>query len=256
MKKQGTQKSSQSDDVPIPSAHTCGRTTRLAWVINRAKQSNISFSGKSFTNKLITAGILAVLLVPSFLSNPEPVVAISEAPVELEKVFADTVPAHWDPTLVAILENEIARHEIENDAWPERLDSYINMVKHIESDNKRNAYNPSGAMSYFQFKGESLKTAHYRLINYMRRYELGAIPTWSRDIYYRPNRIYNTTADKQATLMIINIIELDREVGTSYFRHFLDGDNQAGLKAYYKYHHTAPDKQTIKRTEQLFVQYF
>gem|GEM_PF-2975473 len=259
MTNQGKNISSQSDDVPIPSTHYCGRTTRIEWLKQAINHSQISFSGKHIANKVTPVMLFITLLVPSFLSTPEPVEAISTGPNTeeySENIYASQVPSHWDPTLTSILINEIERHNIDSSDWSTRVDAFIEMVKHIESDNKRNAYNPSGAMSYFQFKGESAKIAHLRLINYMRRHDLGEIPDWSVSIYYRPNRLYNTSADRQALLMIINIIELDREVGTSYFKHFLDGDNNAAKKAYYKYHHTAPDKSTIKRTERLFTQYF
>ena len=205
--------------------------------------------------------LVALLFFPSFLSPPAYVWAIGTgvlglSPEEEMPVSPPQLPDGWDPSLQAILSNEVQRHGVDNPEWLEHLDQFIHMVSHIESDHQALASNPSGAMSYFQFKPDSVKTAHYRLLNYMRRYDLGEIPRWSVGVYYHPERLYDLSFEQQTVLMITNLIELDYEQDTDYFAQFLQGDLHAGLEAYYTYHHTKPDQATIERTESLFASYF
>lgn len=199
-----------------------------------------------------------LILTPYILIAPQYAWAIeSHLAFEQNQTTEPVVlPDHWNPVLQDILRNEVSRHNVSQGEWVHNIDQFIQMVSHIESDNKQMAYNPSGAMSYFQFKDTSIQTAHNRLINYVRRHDLGAIPRWSTGLYYHPENIYYVPQNQQAVLMIINIIEQDRERETDYFAQFLHGDLDAGVTAYYKYHHTNPDQFTINRTERLFAHYF
>ena len=210
---------------------------------------------------MVFSAAFAILVLPSALSSPEYAWAVESNALfeQIQEMMATPViiPDHWDPTLAAIVLNEVERHQVSGNDWIKHTDQFINMVRHIESDNKQMAYNPSGAMSYFQFKSESIKTAHNRLLNYLKRHETVAeVPRWSVGLYYNPKNIYNTPKDQQALLMIINIIEQDQERGTDYFTQFLHGDLEAGVTAYYKYHHTNPDPFTTNRTERLFAYHF
>lgn len=244
--------SSDTGDIPIPMGPRGPRTEAFSIAQLAHKMARI----KRFLRPRVYLAILAVgiLIAPTFLYTPAYAWAIERNPL-LDTESLD-IPQDWDPVLTHIAVNEVARHRITNDAWIERLDTYIDMVAEIESEMDAGAYNPSGAMSYFQFKSESIKTAHYRLLNYYRRHNLGDIPRYSVALYYNPQSIYEVSYNRQAVLMIINIIEQDHERGTDYFRQFLAGDDEAGVTAYYRYHHTNPDQFTIDRTERLYTEYF
>ena len=244
--------SCEGGEIPIPTGPRGPRIVR----ISIDSIYSILIRSKHYLRPRVWTGIIAlgILIAPTFLYTPAYAWAIERNPIsELDEV---TIPQDWDDTLTSIIANEVARHRITNTEWVSRVDAYIDMVADIESEGDPGAYNPSGAMSYFQFKAESIKTAHNRLINYIHRYNLGEVPRWSVALYYNPQAVYESSYSRQAVLMIINIIEQDRERGTDYFRQFLAGDDQAGVTAYYRYHHTNPDDFTIRRTERLYSQYF
>jgi hypothetical protein len=243
--------SSEGGDIPIPTGPQ-GPVAAFPF----AKSARMVPSVMRFVRPRVYIGLVAMgaLIAPTFLYTPAYAWAIERNP--LVTTTEVSIPSDWDTSLVNITTNEVARHRITNDAWVERVDTYIDMVAQIESEMDAGAYNPSGAMSYFQFKSESIKTAHNRLINYYKRHNLGEIPRFSVALYYNPQSVYETSYNRQAVLMVINIIEQDRERGTDYFRQFLAGDDEAGIDAYYRYHHTNPDQFTINRTERLYEEYF
>ena len=230
-----TQTSASSDDIPIP------RTQHR------------------LHKRVLAMTFLFTLLIPSVLTGPQVVFAISDAPtpyadIAYTEAYQAKIPADWDPLLVSILETETRRLMVTDPEWTTRVDSFIEMVKQIESNGQRKAYNKSGAMSYFQFKGPSIETAYNRLINYMQRNELGRTPGWSKTLKNNPTSIYNVSESRQAVFMIINIIEQDRQAGL--FSAFLLGDTEAAKEIYYKYHHTRPDKATIVRTQNKYNEFF
>lgn len=254
---------SPDGDVPIPTAPqgaAARNKDRVLFYITSSVPVTIS-AIRNTSRRTAFAALFVVMWVPTALSTPSYAYAIESHVGWSSESFASIgarpqIPSDWDETLEALVTQEVSRYQVRNDDWVENVDLLIDTIKHIESDNKARAYNPSGAMSYFQFKGESIKTAHNRLVNYMRRHDLGEIPRWSVNLYYNPENIYNVSADKQAVLVMANLIELDREQGTDYMKRFLEGDIEAGKTAYYRYHHTNPDQFTIDRTERLFAQYF
>jgi len=233
--KQISQITSSSDDVPIPSK-TNTRKNRL----------------------LLSLCLATILFIPSLLTSPEPVTAIEALPsplaVEYHNIFQPHIPNSWDPLLVTILENEAGVHNIRDPEWPARVDTFIEMVKIIESEGKREAYNPSGAMSYFQFKGPSLETAYNRLVNYVSRYDLGRTTPWSKYLAENPTSIYQTPESRQAVFVVVNIIEQDRS--RDLWERFMSGEEELAKELYYRYHHTAPDSFTKKRTERIYKQHF
>lgn len=252
---------SPDGDVPIPQGPVGPSRNKDRVSLELNSLHNKIRAVRIVTKNVLASLMLAILIIPSALTSPEYAWAV-ESNLLFEQGTQKSIqsnvilPDHWNHTLQTIIDNEINRHNIAGADWVEHVDQYVQMISHIESDHKRTAYNPSGAMSYFQFKGESVKTAHNRLVNYMRRYDLGDIPRWSVGLYYDPSSLYRASFDKQAVLAIINIIEQDHEQRTDYFAQFLSGDLDAGIKAYYRYHHTNPDQFTIDRTERLFATYF
>ena len=231
-----TQKSASNDEVPIPS-------TSHRWTV-----------------QVPAVILLLCFLLPSLFTGPVIASAMEDAPVPF-RISPNTVlvshvetPNDWDTLLVSILETEAERLQLSDPEWITRVDAFIDMVKEIESNGERKAYNPSGAMSYFQFKGPSIETAYNRLINYMQRNDLGRTPSWSKALKNNPESIYNVSESRQAVFMIINIIEQDRQAGL--FSAFLLGDTEAAKEVYYKYHHTRPDQATITRTQNIYNQFF
>lgn len=252
---------SPDGEVPIPTAPQGATTRNKDRVLFYISSLPVTISAlRNTSRRTALATLFTVMWVPTALSTPSYAYAIESFVGWNSESYAyintPAIPEDWDETLELIVTQEVSRYQVRNDDWAENVDLLIDTIKHIESDNKARAYNPSGAMSYFQFKGESIKTAHNRLVNYIRRHDLGDIPRWSVNLYYNPEHIYHVSADKQAVLVIVNLIELDREQGTDYFKQFLEGDIEAGKTAYYRYHHTNPDQMTIDRTERLFAQYF
>ena len=136
-----------------------------------------------------------------------------------------------------------------------QLESFARMTVHIESNNNRNATNAySGAMSYYQFLPDSVVTAVNRLVIVMKQNDLGSSPYWARAVRNNPETIYSLSKEQQTLLVIADIIEQDR--ATDYLKRLGTGDNDAAKDIYYKFHHTAPDRATKTRTEQLFPIYF
>ncbi|MFW0870866.1 MAG: hypothetical protein ACKKL4_00160 [Patescibacteria group bacterium] len=244
--------SPDAGDVPIP----LGPDGPHIGFFSLASKADKIHQIKRYLRVRVCLGILAlgILIAPTLLYTPTSAWAYTTNPQS--DGASVTIPEDWDPALRNIILNEVSRHRITGDAWAKRTDTYIDMVAQIESEMNSRAYNQSGAMSYFQFKDESIQTAHNRLINYYRRYDIGAIPRWSVHLYYNPQAIYDVAYNRQAVLMIINIIEQDYERGTDYFRQFLAGDDEAGITAYYRYHHTNPDQFTIRRTQRVYQEYF
>lgn len=253
---------SPDGDVPIPTAPQRAATRNKDRVLFYISSLPVTISAlRNSSRRTAFAVLFTIMWVPTALSSPSYAYAIEAYAGWNSESYAyiatgANIPSDWDETFEALVTQEVSRYQVRNDDWAQQVDLLVDTIKHIESDNKARAYNPSGAMSYFQFKGESIKTAHNRLVNYMRRHDLGEIPRWSVHLYYNPENIYDVSADKQAVLVIANLIELDREQGTDYFKQFLEGDVEAGKTAYYKYHHTNPDSFTVERTERLFAQYF
>ena len=133
--------------------------------------------------------------------------------------------------------------------------TFADMTAHIESNSKKGATNPySGAMSYYQFLPSSVETAVVRLEMFMKKHDLGALPAWAKDIKANPEHIYSVSYENQTTLMLVNI--LNQKSSKKYFIAFAQGDNEAAKDIYYRYHHTAPDRATKVRTEQIFPKYF
>ena len=233
---------STSDDVPISTGHV-----------------------------LVSLVVLLSLVFPSLsLITPHTARAIETKPQETDEfviefttnydnqlnfdVASVDTPDHWNPLFTKLMRHYVEENEVTNPEWPELMESFLAMTSHIESDNKRSAYNKSGAMSYYQFKGPSLQTAYVRLKNYLYRHELGRTTAWSKRIANQPRSIYEYPKDKQAVFVLANILGLDKK--RHLLADFLNGDTEVAKTIYYKYHHTRPGASTKKRTNRLFAQYF
>jgi hypothetical protein len=148
--------------------------------------------------------------------------------------------------------------ELERLGLPENTDlgnirKFVFMVKQAESSGKRRATSVAEAMSFYQFKPASVKTAVNRFENWTNRHSL-PFPEWAEDLRQHPKDIYGLRDSLQAMLMMVNIVE--QRGSDDELLGLINGERKAAKELYYVYHHTAPDNQTIALIDRLFPKYF
>ncbi len=213
---------------------------------------------------LTMTGALLFAYTPTAIAEPLPVTDLPAGFAALEEPLSeedDEAPSIYEPAFVpnTITERIILEISKDYDVDPfllkEQLYIFSDFVKHLESDNKKSATNQySGAMSYYQFLPDSVVTAVNRLEIIMKRNGMGRVPAWASRVHKHPEEIYALSMPQQRLLMLANI--MNQKGAMDLFVQLGTGDNEAAITLYYKYHHTAPDRATKNRTNQLFPKYF
>tara|TARA_R100000781_G_scaffold110713_1_gene76371 strand:- start:145 stop:603 length:459 start_codon:yes stop_codon:yes gene_type:complete len=117
------------------------------------------------------------------------------------------------------------------------------MVREIESDNNpMAAAATTSAKGVYQFTDASVNTAKNRM------YNMGFFKEEIREISNNPHK----WTDEQADCMFLANMFAQRG-SDKLLRKVAYGDLEAMKEAYYKFHHTDPDKATIKRVDKLMV---
>ena len=119
----------------------------------------------------------------------------------------------------------------------ENLNKFFLAVSTIESENKHNAKNThSTASSYFQVTNGTFALMKKRAAR------------MGHDLQDRS--IFDLTYNQQRDLIFLDLYQ--RKGTNNLIRGILQGNKQAALTVYYKYHHTKPDPATLKRAEHIF----
>ena len=139
--------------------------------------------------------------------------------------------------------NQKKRLKVEGECFCKNVHKWAMIVRHIESDNNPKASaGTTSAKGVYQFTDASVQTAKNRM------YNMGFFKEDIRDISSNPHNWNDEDAD---CMFLANMFaqrgsdKLLKKVGN------LDLD--AMKEAYYKFHHTYPDKATIKRVDKLMV---
>ena len=221
---------------------------------------------------LMIAALCMAALISLFGRSEQPVEKI-DAVKALIEANADVVPApkrsgvsvtvkkmrHSDITLLEeIVANEMSRLDLQGHNFLEvqvRFLRFLVFVKQVESNGERYAKAAtSSAMSFFQFTKGSVPTAVNRLENYMKRYHLGPLPKWAKELRANPLSLYDVSELRQATLTLVNIAEQRGSDGP--LKELLSGEHEVAKAIYYAHHHTAPDGATLRRSEKIFARVF
>ena len=141
------------------------------------------------------------------------------------------------------LENQAKRLGIDSRCFFCNIYRWSRMVREIESDNNPKASaDTTSAKGVYQFTDGSVQTAKNRMFN------MGFDKDYIRDIDNNPHN-WN---DEQADCMFLANMFAQR--GSDKLLTKIGEDDLSAMKeAYYKFHHTAPDKATIDRVEKLMV---
>ena len=116
-------------------------------------------------------------------------------------------------------------------------------VRHIESDNNPKASaGTTSAKGVYQFTDASVHTAKNRMSN---------MGFHTEDIREIDNNPHNWN-DEQADCMFLANVFAQRG-SDKYLKKIGKGDLESMKDAYYKFHHTDPDKATIKRVDKIMV---
>ena len=117
------------------------------------------------------------------------------------------------------------------------------MIRKIESDdNPKESAGSTSAKGVYQFTDASVQTAKNRMHN------MGFFKEDIREISSNPHNWTNEQADCMFLANMFAQKGSDKLLGKIAY-----GDLDAMKKAYYKFHHTNPDKATIKRVDKLMV---
>ena len=117
------------------------------------------------------------------------------------------------------------------------------MVREIESDNNPKASAATtSAKGVYQFTDASVETAKNRMNN------MGFFIDDIRDI---PTNPHNWTDEQADCIFLANMFA--QRGSDKLLRKVAYGDLEAMKQSYYKFHHTDPDKATIKRVDKLMV---
>lgn len=181
-----------------------------------------------------------------------------DAGAPVEGADASVYPRHTplsDVTFDRVVDHEAERLGIDRSMARECARRLVYAIMVIESERNPKAVNTSsGAMSLFQFKSESAKTASRRMANYWRARDWGAIPSWSVRLQDDPKEIMTLGYWPQRTLALVNLIE--QKGSDPYLAHALRCNGQMARELYYRFHHTDPDTATEKRTETILARMF
>ena len=141
------------------------------------------------------------------------------------------------------LSKQAKRLGIESKCFFCNIYRWSRMVREIESDNNPKASaGTTSAKGVYQFTDGSVQTAKNRMFN------MGFDKDYIRDIDNNPHN-WN---DEQADCMFLANMFAQR--GSDNLLTKIGEDDLSAMKeAYYKFHHTAPDKATIDRVEKLMV---
>ena len=120
---------------------------------------------------------------------------------------------------------------------------FSQQVREIESDNNpKAAAKTTSAKGVYQFTNASVQTGKNRM------YNMGFEKEFIREVDNNPHN-WN---DEQADCMFLANMFAQR--GSDKLLTKIGEDDLSAMKeAYYKFHHTAPDKATIDRVEKLMV---
>jgi hypothetical protein len=123
------------------------------------------------------------------------------------------------------------------------LHEFSNQVRTIESDNNPDAAaKTTSAKGVYQFTDDSVQTGKNRM------YNMGFEREYIREIDNNP---HNWTDEHADSIFLANMFaqrgsdKLLRKIGY--------GEIEPRKEAYYKFHHTDPDKATIKRVDKIIV---
>ena len=117
------------------------------------------------------------------------------------------------------------------------------MIRKIESDdNPKASAGSTSAKGVYQFTDASVQTAKNRMHN------MGFFKEDIREISSNPHNWTNEQADCMFLANMFAQKGSDKLLGKIAY-----GDLDAMKEAYYKFHHTNPDKATIKRVDKLMV---
>lgn len=151
------------------------------------------------------------------------------------------------------LRKELPRLGFPTNTNLDHVRQFVFMVKEAESAGDRYATSTANAMSFYQFKPDSVITAVNRFENWSRRHEL-IFPSWADDLRDSPESIYELPESLQALLMMVNIIQ--QEGSDANLIELIAGETEAAKELYYVNHHTNPDDRTIDLIERVFQEHF
>ena len=127
------------------------------------------------------------------------------------------------------------------------MNVFVPAVLEIESSNNFTAKNKnSTASGGFQFLEGSVIPALNRLEKYLGPRD------WGNELRQHKDASLLTPA-QQTELFIADMLE--KKGSDALMQKVFDGDIEGMIQAYYKLHHTKPDRDTIKRTEKIFSKY-
>jgi hypothetical protein len=131
------------------------------------------------------------------------------------------------------------------------LDEFADLTRKIESEG--GTENPkSSASGRFQFTDDSFDTALNR-IERMYLTDGRDVPDWVNEAreHKDPNEL---TYQQEKDLFLANLYDRDASGDTDrLFKLIAEGDKEAMLEMYYKYHHTNPDEATKKRATNIYL---
>ena len=155
-------------------------------------------------------------------------------------VFGSEQPSRVNQFLIKQA-NRLGVPEEDQANWIQNLMDYSKTVRGIESDNNPMASaGTTSARGVYQFTADSVDTG----MNRMRR--MGFDDDYVGSISPNPHE----WSDEQADAMFFG--NMFAQTGSDEYMHGIGAGEQVGKDAYYKFHHTAPDINTMKRATDFF----
>ena len=149
---------------------------------------------------------------------------------------------------------DLKRLQLPESTSLEPISRFVAMVRWVESSGKREATSCAHAMSFYQFKPDSVITALNRLAYWQKQHGIKGEPPWAALLRKHPEKIYALSSSLQALLAMVNITQ--QKGSDRLLRQLLTGKTEAAKKLYFRFHHTKPDKQTIALVNRVYPKFF
>jgi len=155
-------------------------------------------------------------------------------------------PDIYQPQLPPTEAQDLLNNLLEQVQYTDERDDFLNLIRKIESDNNPMASpGTTTAKGVYQFTDKSVETAKNRAINL--GLDKGVINLISSD----PRQ----WTDDEADIMAISNMFAQSKVRTGFVDDLLvdafSGNRESMQDAYYRLHHTAPDKATKERVKDI-----
>ena len=226
--------------VAVSSVYAIGLLFLVVALISHSHRDEVSHD---FIGDIIRQDIQQLQLTPPVVpSQQEEAVVMDDLPPEDRAELA-----------LFALRMELPRLGFPIDTDLDNVRRFVFMIKQAESAGDRYAKSTANAMSFYQFKPDSVITAVNRFENWTKRHEL-VFPSWADSLRQNPVSIYDLQESLQAMLMMINIIQ--QSGSDAELIELIRGEAEAAKELYYVYHHTAPDYKTIRLIERVFDLHF